>query len=44
MSQILVRLFLGSVVVSAFAVIGDGLKPKSFAGPFGAARKCEHPR
>jgi hypothetical protein len=37
MSQILVRFFLGGIVVSAFAVIGDVLKPKSFAGLFGAA-------
>jgi hypothetical protein len=37
MSQILVRFFLGGLVVSAFAVMGDVLKPKSFAGLFGAA-------
>jgi hypothetical protein len=28
---------LGGVVVSAFALLGDLLKPKSFAGLFGAA-------
>lgn len=28
---------IGGLVVSAFAVLGDVLKPKSFAGLFGAA-------
>ena len=37
MSEILVRFLVGGAVVSAFAVIGDVLKPKSFAGLFGAA-------
>ncbi|MFZ0291990.1 MAG: hypothetical protein WAL52_00180 [Candidatus Sulfotelmatobacter sp.] len=37
MSQILIRLLVGGAVVSAFAIIGDLLKPKSFAGLFGAA-------
>jgi|ERR1700722_966352 hypothetical protein len=37
MSLIFVRFFLGGLVVSAFAVMGDVLKPKSFAGLFGAA-------
>jgi hypothetical protein len=37
MSQILVRLVIGGAVVSAFAIVGDLLKPKSFAGLFGAA-------
>ena len=37
MSQILVRFLVGGAVVSAFAIIGDLLKPKSFAGLFGAA-------
>ena len=37
MNQILVRLFVGGVVVSVFATLGDLLKPKSFAGLFGAA-------
>ncbi|MGB6676009.1 MAG: hypothetical protein WBE44_04920 [Terriglobales bacterium] len=37
MSQILVRSVIGGVVVSAFAVLGDLFKPKSFAGLFGAA-------
>lgn len=37
MSQILIRFLVGGTVVSVFAVIGDLLKPKSFAGLFGAA-------
>jgi len=37
MTQILVRFLIGGVVVSAFAILGDLLKPKSFAGLFGAA-------
>jgi len=37
MSQIIVRFLVGGFVVSAFASIGDLLKPKSFAGLFGAA-------
>jgi len=37
MSEILIRFFVGGLVVSAFALIGDLLKPKSFAGLFGAA-------
>jgi hypothetical protein len=37
MSQILFRFIIGGAVVSAFAIIGDVLKPKSFAGLFGAA-------
>ena len=37
MSQILVRFLVGGAVVSMFAIIGDLLKPKSFAGLFGAA-------
>ena len=37
MSQILIRLLVGGAVVSAFAIIGDLLKPKSFARLFGAA-------
>src|ERR1700692_2260769 len=37
MSQILVRFLVGGAVVSVFAIIGDLLKPKSFAGLFGAA-------
>ena len=37
MSQILIRFLVGGAVVSAFAIVGDLLKPKSFAGLFGAA-------
>jgi hypothetical protein len=37
MIQILIRFLVGGVVVSAFAIIGGVLKPKSFAGLFGAA-------
>jgi len=37
MGQILVRFVLGGLVVAAFAVLGDMLKPKRFAGIFGAA-------
>jgi hypothetical protein len=37
MSQILIRFLVGGAVVSAFAIIGDLLRPKSFAGLFGAA-------
>ena len=31
------RFLAGGIAVSAFAVLGDGLRPKSFAGLFGAA-------
>jgi hypothetical protein len=37
MSQILVRFVSGGAVVSVFAIVADLLKPKSFAGLFGAA-------
>ena len=37
MKEILLRVVVGGVVVSAFALLGDLLKPKSFAGLFGAA-------
>lgn len=37
MTEILYRFLIGGVVVSGFALIGDLLKPKSFAGLFGAA-------
>jgi hypothetical protein len=36
-TQILIRFLVGGVVVSVFAILGDLLKPKSFAGLFGAA-------
>jgi hypothetical protein len=35
--EYLLRFIAGGVVVSAFAVLGDILRPKSFAGLFGAA-------
>lgn len=37
MSELLLRALIGGVVVSAFSLIGDLLKPKRFAGLFGAA-------
>ena len=37
MTEYLVRFLVGGVVVSAFAVLGELLRPKSFAGLFGAA-------
>ena len=37
MKEILVRVVAGGVVVSLFALLGDLLKPKTFAGLFGAA-------
>ena len=37
MKEILWRIVAGGVVVSAFSLLGDLLKPKSFAGLFGAA-------
>jgi len=35
--EIFIRFIIGGLFVSAFAVLGDILKPKSFAGLFGAA-------
>jgi hypothetical protein len=35
--QLVVRFLIGGVIVSAFSVIGDVFKPKTFAGLFGAA-------
>ena len=37
MTEYVARFFPGGIVVSAFAMIGDILRPKSFAGLFGAA-------
>lgn len=37
MGDLAIRFLIGGIVVSAFAAIGDVLKPKSFAGLFGAA-------
>ena len=36
MSELLIRFVIGGVVVSLFAMLGDVLRPKSFAGLFGA--------
>jgi hypothetical protein len=35
--DLVLRFVIGGIVVSAFAALGDVLKPKSFAGLFGAA-------
>ncbi len=37
MADLIIRFLLGGLVVSSFAVLGDVLKPKSFAGLFSAA-------
>ncbi|WP_315781871.1 MULTISPECIES: DUF3147 family protein [unclassified Bradyrhizobium] len=37
MTEYVIRFLIGGVIVSAFAMIGDVLRPKSFAGLFGAA-------
>jgi hypothetical protein len=37
MGGLIVRLVVGGLLVSAFAALGDSLKPKSLAGLFGAA-------
>lgn len=37
MLEYLLRFIAGGIAVSAFAVLGDILRPKSFAGLFGAA-------
>ena len=37
LAELILRFIVGGLVVSAFAVIGDMLRPKSFAGIFGAA-------
>jgi hypothetical protein len=37
MEEFLLRFFIGGAVLSAFALLGDVLRPKSFAGLFGAA-------
>jgi uncharacterized membrane protein (GlpM family) len=36
LTQILIRVIVGGIIVSIFAVLSDTLKPKSFAGLFGA--------
>jgi uncharacterized membrane protein (GlpM family) len=37
MSEYVIRFLVGGALVSAFAMLGDVLRPKSFAGLFGAA-------
>lgn len=37
MTQVVIRFLVGGAIVSVFAIVGDLLKPKSFAGLFGAA-------
>jgi hypothetical protein len=37
LSELALRFVLGGLIVSAFAVTGDVLRPKTFAGIFGAA-------
>ena len=37
LSDLALRFVLGGLIVSAFSMVGDVLKPKSFAGIFGAA-------
>lgn len=37
MSEVIIRFLIGGTVVSLFAMLGDMLRPKSFAGLFGAA-------
>lgn len=37
MTDLLIRFLVGGLVVSLFAILGDVLRPKSFAGLLGAA-------
>lgn len=37
MTEVCIRFTVGGLFVSVFALVGDVLKPKSFAGLFGAA-------
>lgn len=37
MGELIARFLIGGVIISAFALMGDVLRPKSFAGLFGAA-------
>jgi hypothetical protein len=37
MNELFLRFAIGGALVSAFAILGDLFKPKSFAGLFGAA-------
>jgi len=40
MKELFIRFVVGGTVVSFFAVLGDLLKPKSFAGLLGARTSC----
>ena len=37
MDELISRFLIGGTLVSAFALVGDAVRPKSFAGLFGAA-------
>lgn len=37
LSELLIRFAIGGLIVSTFSVVGDVLRPKTFAGIFGAA-------
>jgi hypothetical protein len=37
MTEIVARFFIGGIIVSCFALLGEIFRPKSFAGLFGAA-------
>jgi hypothetical protein len=37
MEELVLRFLIGGAVISTFALLGDVLRPKSFAGLFGAA-------
>ena len=37
MTDLLLRFLIGGAMISSFALLGDVLRPKSFAGLFGAA-------
>src|SRR5258705_12252377 len=37
MKELVLRFLIGGAVISSFAMLGDVLRPKSFAGLFGAA-------
>ena len=43
MTEYKVRFIVGGLFVSLFAIIGDVLRPKSFAGLFGAAPRLASP-
>ena len=37
MTELIIRFLIGGTIVSSFALLGEILRPKSFAGLFGAA-------